>query len=209
MIKLNLTEADREAVAEALDDPNLSDRFQKRLLTIRMHDSGVPHHKIADILNISADTVTNYLKLYRDEGIQGLVEDRYYKPVSSIEPFLDSITQSFTETPVASCAEGGARIKEITGIKLSDSQVGRIMKRLGMKYQKSAVIPGKCDPQLQFNFLNDELMPRLEEAKKGWRRVFFVDAAHFVMGAFVGMVWAFVGMVWAFVRVFVGSGSGR
>ena len=38
--------------------------------------------------------------------------------------------------------------------------------------------------------------------RKGERRVFFVDAAHFVMGAFLGMVWAFA-------RVFVRTGSGR
>jgi transposase len=76
------------------------------------------------------------------------------------------------------------------------------MRGLGMRYQKSAPMPGKCDPQMQFDFLKDELLPRLNEAEKGKRRVFFVDAAHFVMGTFLGMVWAFA-------RVFVGSGSGR
>jgi hypothetical protein len=54
------------------------------------------------------------------------------------------------------------------------------MRRLGMRCRKSASMPGKCDPQMQFDFLNEELLPRLEEAKKGERRVFFVDAAHFV-----------------------------
>lgn len=202
MIKLNLNDSDREAIAEALDDPELRERFQRRLLTVRMHDLGVPHSTIAATLNISDDTVTNYLKLYRDGSIQGLIEDRYYRPVSSIEPFLGKITESFAASPVATCGEAASRIEEITAIKLSDSQAGRIMRRLGMKYQKSAAMPGKCDPQLQFDFLNDELLPRLEEAKEGKRRVFFVDAAHFVMGSFLGMVWAFS-------RVFVRSGSGR
>ena len=41
-----------------------------------------------------------------------------------------------------------------------------------------------------------------EEAKKGERRVFFVDAVHFVMGSFLGMIWAFA-------RIFVPTGSGR
>jgi hypothetical protein len=36
------------------------------------------------------------------------------------------------------------------------------------------------------------LQPRLEEAKQGRRTVLFVDAAHFVMGAFLGMLWCFV-----------------
>jgi transposase len=202
MIKLTLVDSDREAIAEALDDPDYNERFRRRLLAVKMHDLGVPHSKIAGVLDVSDDTVTNYLKLFRDEGIQGLLEDRSYKPASSVESFLQEISASFAASPVATASEGGARIEELTGIKLSDSQVGRIMRRLGMRYQKSAAVPGKCDPQMQFDFLNVELLPRLEEAKNGERRVFFVDAAHFVMGAFLGMVWAFA-------RVFVRTGSGR
>lgn len=202
MIKLSLAETELAEIAEALDDPDLKDRFGRRLMAVRMHGLGVPNSQIAAILRISADTVTNYLKLYRDEGLGGLVEDRYHRPASSVEPYLGEIVASFAAAPVATASEGGARIEELTGIKLSDSQVGRIMRRLGMRYQKSASVPGKCDPQMQLDFLNEELLPRLEEAKNGERRVFFVDAAHFVMGAFLGMIWAFA-------RVFVRTGSGR
>ena len=202
MIKLTFTEAELDAIAEALDDPNLSDRYGRRLMAIRMHALNVPNSKIAGVLRISADTVTNYIKLYRDEGLAGLVENRYHRPVSSVEPFLEEIAASFAEAPVSTASEGGARIEEISGIKLSDSQVARLMRRLGMKYRKSAAMPGKCDVQMQFDFLDNELLPRLEEATRGERRVFFVDAAHFVMGAFLGMIWAFA-------RVFVRTGSGR
>lgn len=45
-------------------------------------------------------------------------------------------------------------------------------------------------------------MPRLQQAKEGTRAVFFVDAAHFVLGAFLGYVWCFT-------RVFIPSPSGR
>jgi len=76
------------------------------------------------------------------------------------------------------------------------------MVRLGMKFRKCAAVPGKADPQLQFTFLQDELLPRLEQARRGEGRVFFVDAAHFVLGAFLGMIWSFT-------RIFVPSGCGR
>lgn len=202
MIRVELTNDEIEALDEAIDDPDLKERYGKRLMALKMHALGVPNSKIAHCLRVSDDTITNYIKLYRDKGLGGLVENRYYKPVSSIESFLDEITAAFASAPVGSTSEAAARIESHTGIKLSDSQAGRIMKRLGMKYQKSAAVPGKADPQLQFDFLNEELLPRLEEAQKGERRVFFVDAAHFVMGAFLGMIWAFA-------RVFVPTGSGR
>jgi len=50
--------------------------------------------------------------------------------------------------------------------------------------------------------LEKELEPRLAEAKSGKRKVFFVDAAHFVMGSFLGYLWTIA-------RIFVPSSSGR
>ena len=47
-----------------------------------------------------------------------------------------------------------------------------------------------------------KLEPRLEEAKAGKRAVYFVDAAHFVLGAYLGFLWCFE-------RLFVQSGAGR
>ena len=46
------------------------------------------------------------------------------------------------------------------------------------------------------------MQPLLAQAKEGKRAVYFVDAAHFVLGAFLGCLWSFV-------RVFVRTPSGR
>lgn len=50
--------------------------------------------------------------------------------------------------------------------------------------------------------LKKELEPRLDEASKGERTVFFVDAAHFVLAPFLGFLWSFH-------RVFIRAPSGR
>lgn len=202
MIRLNITESEKDAIAEALDDPSIDERLKKRLLVIRMHDLNVPHSVIARTLNISLGTVTNYLKLYLENRMEGLLENRYYQPVSQVEPFLNDIRQSLDNEPVSTVKEAAARILKISGVTLSEAQARRIMKRLGLQYRKAASIPGKADPQMQFDFLTEELLPRLEEAREGKRRVFFVDASHFVLGSFLGMVWCFS-------RLFVRSASGR
>ena len=54
----------------------------------------------------------------------------------------------------------------------------------------------------QAAFRETKLEPLLAEARAGQRQVFFVDAAHFVMGAF--LCW-----VWSGVRRFLRGGSGR
>jgi transposase len=46
------------------------------------------------------------------------------------------------------------------------------------------------------------LTPRLQEAQSGHRQVFFVDAAHLVLGTFLCCLWSFV-------RLFVRAASGR
>ena len=54
----------------------------------------------------------------------------------------------------------------------------------------------------QAEFLETKLEPLLEEARAGKGQVFFVDAAHFVMGAFLCCVWCWV-------RLLLRGASGR
>jgi transposase len=63
-------------------------------------------------------------------------------------------------------------------------------------------VPAKGDHDEQKAFLDNQLLPRLQEAKKGQRTVLFVDAAHFVFGPYLGYLWCLV-------RLFVPGPSGR
>ena len=131
-----------------------------------------------------------------------LPENRYYQPASCLKPFWQCIKCSFSTAPVASGKEAIARIEALSGVRLSESQACRVMKQMGMVLCKVAPVPGKADAQLQFTFYERELLPRLEEAGQGKRKVFFVDAAHFVLGAFLGMNWCMS-------RVFLKTAAGR
>ena len=63
-------------------------------------------------------------------------------------------------------------------------------------------MPAKGDHDEQKDFLDNELQPRLEQAKRGRRTALFVDAAHFVFGPYLGYLWCLV-------RLFVPGPSGR
>jgi transposase len=56
--------------------------------------------------------------------------------------------------------------------------------------------------ETQAKFLDEELMPKLKAALAGNGNLFFVDAAHFVLGTFVCCLWSFT-------RIFVRAASGR
>jgi len=202
MIRLELTDLDLTDIAEALDDPTTPEKNKTKLLVLRMHHEGAKHGFIAKVLNLHANTITNHIKEYSNGGLAGTLEDRYYRPSSSLEPFMECLKCSFRAAPVADAKQAVARIELLTSVRLSESQVRRFMKALGMKVRKACSIPGKADPQLQLEFYTTILLPKLEEAGRTERKVFFVDAAHFVMGAFLGMIWCFA-------RVLVKTPPGR
>lgn len=202
MIIIRLTDKESEDLAEALDSPDIPERAKTKLLAVSMHHEHAGRELICKVLRISSNTLTNHLRAYRDGGIAGVSEQRYYQPSSSLEPFWDCLRCSFTVLPPADAGEARARIEKMTGVRLSQSQVRRSMKKMGMSLRKCAPVPGKADPQLQLEFYKEELQPRLQEASRGERKVFFADASHFVLGAFLGMVWSFT-------RVFVKTPAGR
>ena len=76
------------------------------------------------------------------------------------------------------------------------------LKNLGIHWRKVNSIPAKVDIEAQQKFHDEQLQPRLEEAKAGKRAIYFVDAAHFVLGAFLGYLWSLT-------RIFVRTPSGR
>ncbi len=75
-------------------------------------------------------------------------------------------------------------------------------KKNGFNRRKTGQIPAKADPVAQQLFLDTALTPVLDEAKAGRRHVLFVDAAHFVLGAWLGS-W------WCLTRVLLPTPSGR
>ena len=67
---------------------------------------------------------------------------------------------------------------------------------------KTGSIPYKADPVAQKEFLENTLEPLISAAKRKEVELYFVDAAHFVMGAFLGYLWSKF-------RVFIRTPSGR
>ena len=202
MIRLELSAVELDNIAEVLDDPEIEPRLKNKLLVVTMHHERVQHAVIARCLKVSADKATNLLKIYQNEGRQGILENRDCQPSGSLAPFWQCLKCSFQVAPVANAKQAVQRIQQFTGVRLSKSQSRRIMKKWGLALRKCGQIPGRANPQLQFEFFQSQMQPRLREAATGKRKVFFVDAAHFLLGAFLGMIWCFS-------RIFVKTGAGR
>ena len=176
--------------------------IRRKGLALLLKSRGFSTSEISETLGICENTVRNYFHDYEEGGIRKLSELHFYRPESELKNFDDEIVAYLTENPPSTLKQACAEIAELTGICRKETQMRNYLRALGLTYRKVAAIPAKADVQAQQAFLENQLEPRLEEAKAGKRDVYFVDAAHFVLGAFLGFLWSFA-------RVFVKTPSGR
>jgi len=80
MPNLSFSDQELEDIAEALNCPDTPEKFKRKLLVLRMHSKGVRKGVIAGVLNISANSVTTYIKQYQSGGLAKILEDKAYPP---------------------------------------------------------------------------------------------------------------------------------
>lgn len=167
-----------------------------------LKSQNIEHYKIAASIGISENTLRTYFNQYVKDRIDSITKLNFRKPKSKLVEFEEEIKNYLNKTPPTSIKQACEEIEKLTKTKLHETQMRKYLKSLGVKFRKVGSIPAKADAEKQKEFLETKLQPRLDEAKDGKRDVYFVDAAHFVLGAFLGFLWSFT-------RIFVKSPSGR
>jgi transposase len=201
MLTIQLTDKEFQTVqAERFSYP--CPIVQKRFHVLYLKMKQKPHNEIADFLGIHPNSVTNYIKMFQAGGIERIKQVNYGTNTSKLKIHESSLEQEFRLNPPLSTNEAIHRIEALTGIRRSSTRVKAWMKKIGLKYRKIAHIPAKADPEKQAEWLKSKLEPCIEQAQQGNCHLFFMDAAHFVLGAF--LCW-----MWSFRRLFIKSPSGR
>ena len=177
-------------------------RVRQQVQAVLWHALGFSDADIARALGVTGATVRSYLRKYARGGLDALLRFRVGGRVSGLAPHTTSLEEEFRQRPPTSAREAAQRIEALTGVHRSPSPVRAFMLAMGMKCRKVAPIPAKADPDAQEAFITDQIEPRIAQAQAGLLHLFFVDAAHFVFGAYLGSLWCFV-------RVFVQTPSGR
>lgn len=175
---------------------------RRKALALLLKSQGLAHNKICATVGICGNTFHKYCKGYQDRRLEFVQEINFYKPEVCLKTFEQAIRDYFQKSPPASIKQACSEIGALTGVYLKPTQMRSYVKKLGARYRKVCGIPAKADVEKQRLFKERELEPRLKEAKAGKRTVYFVDAAHFVLGAFLGFLWSVS-------RIFVKTPSGR
>ena len=184
-------------------------RVQRKMEVLWLKSHGLTHDDIAAYADVSRRTVQRYLDEYIEGGLARLRRCRWHQPQSTLVAHEDSLEDYFLKHPPRSTKQAQAVIEQRTGIRRGLSQVRHFLKhRLGLRWRKTGAIPVPPTKTVeehargQASFLQEKLEPRLKQARRGQRQVYFVDAAHFVFAPFLGCLWCAA-------RLFVRAASGR
>jgi len=201
MLKLNLSPTMR-LLLTTLHQHHIHNIIRQRAHVLLLRSENISNTQISNITGLSEPTIINYVHQYIDKGESWVTTLNFRKPKSQLQPFDEAIKEHFSKNPVSTITQACKEIEDLTGVTVKNTQMRSYLKKLDIKWRKVGSIPAKVDVEKQQQFHDEQLQPRLEEAKAGKRSVYFVDAAHFVMGAFLGFLWCVS-------RIFVRTPSAR
>jgi transposase len=127
-------------------------RVQRKMEALWLKSQKLPHKEIARLTGISINTVTSYVRAYKQGGLEKLKYVSFYKPQSQLCTHTSTLESYFLTHPPATIKEAVNSITELTGIKRSETQVRKFLKARGLKRRKVGMIPAKADIQKQEQF---------------------------------------------------------
>lgn len=122
MYKICLNKKTEKQLKELLaEETNL--KVWKRLKAIHLRKKQVPSREISQTLDVSLDTVTNWVKLFLSEGLKGLVHLRYESQgiKSSLSPYQESIRQLTKEVQIPTLSVLQSEIANRFGVEIGET----------------------------------------------------------------------------------------
>ena len=181
------------------DTPTNTDKIK----CIIYYGKGWTRKEIQDALFISENTIDNYINLYKNKGISGVLSKNYkcnnYKLTLEQEKlFIEHIENNIVLTASEACNY----VLKSFGVKFSTNGMTQTLKRLGFTYKKPKKYPAKLDPikQKEFTEYYDSLSSNLRIDQAIW----FCDASGFEHNARIERGWFKKGK-----DIYVKSNTGR
>lgn len=173
------------------------EQYRFRAIELRKKDWTVI--EIADAFGVNRRAVTRWFEIYRDKGKRGLKSKKAPGPQLKLSSedatkILKSLKLPATdfgfETPLWTCKRVNYLIKRITKKRLDNSNVWRLLRRLGLTNQKGERKALEQNPKEVKKWLKEEWPKILAHAKRWQAMIYFQDEAGVSVNAVMGKTWA-------------------
>jgi len=129
MAKFKLSEGQKQEL-EVAEQTTKQIQLLKRIQCLKMRDKGLNNLIISDILGKSDQTISDWVQLYRKQGLKKLLEWKYKGKVSILtEDNLKQLSQRNEQQAFEKASEAKAYIKEEFGINFHLHWVQKILKK--------------------------------------------------------------------------------
>lgn len=151
MINIEFTKEEKQALNhERYHHPH--PKVQRKMEALWLKSQGESHQTIARLTGVTINMITRYIKEYRAGGIERLKQLQYQRSHGELDKHVRSIEEDFKQHPPATIKEAMGRIERLTGLKRSEVQISKFLKRIGLTRRKIGMVPAKADIQRQEEF---------------------------------------------------------
>ncbi len=151
MIKITIPPEEQRKLAK-LRYLHPSRIVRRRLTILHFKCLNHAHGEIAKLAGASSTMITTVLKLYAEQGLEGVEKFDHFIRVSDLEMHREAILEHLQEVPPATAKEAMASIQKLTGIKKGVTQTKRFLHKHGFKPRKTAAVPAKANLEVQEEF---------------------------------------------------------
>jgi transposase len=179
-------------------------RVYQRLSAVLWSDAGRTREEVAELLGISTRQVGQWLRIFRNKGLDELCTLHYRGDPGRLRPAqVERLRQEIARGAFHNAQQVRTWIEETFGVPYSVTGVKDLLRRNGASYHKVSGFFWKADVNKQREWVRKYRRHR-REAGPSTRR-YFVDACHPVWGVeLLYSCWLLVGQ-----RFYVGVGNGR
>jgi transposase len=183
-------------------------RVYERLSAVLWVADGKTRFEVADLLGRSVRQLAEWLRLFRNRGLDALCTLRQKGDPGNLSPAqVERLKQEISTGCFRSSDQIRVWVEETFGVSYTASGIKGLLRRAGASYHKVIGFLWKADPDKQREFVAHYERQKAAAQRPGARRTrrYFVDACHPLWGLeLVYACWLLVGQ-----RFLAGMGSGR
>jgi transposase len=179
-------------------------RIYQRLSAVLWSDEGRPREEIAGLLGVSTRQVGQWLRIFRNKGLDELCTLHYQGDPGRLGPAqVERLRQEIKKGAFHNAEQIRTWIEATFGVAYSASGLKDLLRRIGASYHKVSGFFWKADVEEQRKWVRKH---RRQKRQAGpTTRRYFVDACHPVWGVdLLYSCWLLTGQ-----RLYVGVGNGR
>lgn len=107
-----------------------SSKISRRLQFLKLKDKGKTHTEIAGIIGVCRETLSDWLNLYTDKGLSGLVKLNYDgRRQTKLDDHIDQIKQDIKAKTISTLAELQDLLQDKYEIEIEASWLFRLAKK--------------------------------------------------------------------------------